>query len=147
MDRESFVAEILRNGSDDEAAVMGRIFDWADGHGLRDIWSLPSYGHGYYAVMQRIEWEPTPIGVRTSPPRLFIEGDKLRRHAPFNMERNWDQVLERLYAIPQVKRTEGKTYPNILLRDLQDQGTWSAFFGVVDEVIDRVRRAADRGLR
>ena len=97
--------------------------------------------------MQRIEWEPTPIGVRTSPPRLFIEGDKLRRHAPFNMERNWDQVLERLYAIPQVKRTEGKTYPNILLRDLQDQGTWSAFFGIVDEVIDRVRRAADRGLR
>jgi hypothetical protein len=128
--------------------VLGRVFAWADQHDLRDTWSPKSaQGEGWVPVMKRIEWEPTPIGIATTPPRLFVSGEGLRRHHPFRMDKRWQSVLDQLYAIPGVVETPKGLYPNILLRDLDDNAVWSPFFQVIEAVMAEVKRSSERNMR
>ena len=148
MDRSAFTELVREHGNEADVRVLGRTFAWSDEHDLRDTWEPKSaHGEGWVPVMRRIEWEPTPIGVGSTPPRLFVSGEVLRRHHPFRMEKRWQSVLDQLYAIPHVVETEKGFYPNILLRDLDDAAVWSPFFQVIEAMMAEVRRSSDRGIR
>jgi len=148
VNRAEYTELVREQGNEADVRVLGRIFAWADEHDLKETWEPKSaHGVGWVPVMKRIEWEPAPIGIASTPPRLFVSGEGLRRHHPFRMEQRWQSVLDQLYAIPHVVETPKGFYPNILLRDLDDRAVWSAFFGVIEALMAEVRRSADRGNR
>jgi hypothetical protein len=148
MSRERFLAEVARNGSVEEEAVMVRILDWVDAHGMRDYWQAKAsvHGEGYAPAVKGIEWEPIPFGIGSDPPRLFVSGENLRRHHPYKIEAKWQAVLEELYSIPGVVRTELGFYPNIRLRQLADDEAWIRVFSVIEGIVDSVRRSAALGI-
>jgi hypothetical protein len=148
MDRAAFTALVREQGNETDVRVLVRIFAWADQRDLKETWEPKSaHGVGWVPVMKRIEWEPTPIGIGSSPPRLFVSGEGLRRHHPFRMEPRWQSVLDQLYEIPGVVRTEKGFYPNILLRDLDHDSAWSSFFQVIEALMAEIRRSSERGIR
>jgi hypothetical protein len=148
MDREKFLELIRQHGEDADVEVMRRIFAWADERGMKETWEAGSvHGDGYVPVLKSIEWEPSLLGVATDPPRLFVTGEVLRRHHPFKIEKNWQDVLDRLYQIPNVVQTELGFYPNVLLRDLAKSGIWDRFFRVIDWIEAQVRRSVDLGIK
>ena len=148
VDRPAFTELVREQGDEADVRVLGRIFAWADQHELRDSWEPKSAeGDAWVPVMKRIEWEPTPFGIGSRPPRIYVRGEALRRHHPFRGEQRWQSVLDQLYEIPGVVQTEKGFYPNIRLRDLDDNAVWSPFFQVIESLMTEVRRSADRGIR
>ena len=73
-------------------------------------------------------------------------GDALKRQNPSNIEERYQELLDRLYEIPQVVQTPDSIYPHIALVDLADEETWDRFFGVMDWAVARITSAAQRGL-
>jgi hypothetical protein len=148
VDRAAFTELVREQGNEADVRVLGRIFAWSDQHGLRDTWEPKAVeGDAWVAVMKGIEWEPSPIGVGSSPPRLFVRGEGLRRHHPFRMDKRWQSALDQLYAIPGVVETPKGLSPNILLRDLDNNAVWSPFFQVIEAVMTEVRRSSERNMR
>jgi hypothetical protein len=80
-------------------------------------------------------------------PHAFLSGEVLYKHNPFQNDRDRADLIERLYAIPQVIRTELDVYPHIPLQALADEGTWDSFFDVMSWVLAKLRRAAELGLK
>jgi hypothetical protein len=147
VDRAAFTELVREQGDAADVRVMGRLFAWSDQHGLKDTWEPKSaHGEGWVPVMKRIDWEPTPIGVGTAPPRLFVPGEGLRSHHPFRADKRWQSVLDQLYAIPGVVKTEKGLYPNIRLRDLDDDQVWAPFVQVIEAMMAEVRRSSERGI-
>jgi len=148
VDRAAFMELVREQGDAADARVLGRVFVWADQHELRDTWEPKSaHGGSWLPVMKRVEWEPTPIGIESTPPRLFVSGERLRRHHPFRMDKRWQSVLDQLHEVRGVARTENDLSPNIRLRDLDDDAVWSPFFQVIEAVMAEVRRSSERGIR
>jgi hypothetical protein len=148
VDRATFTELIRQNGEPADVVVLGRIFAWASEHELKDTWESGSaHGDGWAPVMKHVEWEPVPFGIGTTPPRLFVSGENLRRHHPFRADQRWQSVLDQLYEIPAVVRTEQGYFPHIRLRDLEPEATWSAFTSVVEAMLAEVRRSSERGIR
>jgi len=117
VDRAAFLEEIREHGDEGDLAVAERIFDWAKQHRMRDSWHVRPSEHGevFTPILKGIEWEPVVIEVGSTPPRLFLSGLNLRRHYPFKVEAKWQEVLDRLYVIPQVVPTEQNFYPYVEL--------------------------------
>jgi hypothetical protein len=148
VNRAAFTELVREAGNEADVRVLGRIFVWSAQHDVKDTWQPKSaHGEAWVPVMKEIEWEPTPFGIGSSPPRLFVSGEGLRRHHPFRMDQRWQSLLDQLYGIPGVARTPKGDYPNILLRDLDDDEVWSSFFQVIEALIAEVRRSSERGIR
>ena len=73
-------------------------------------------------------------------------GDALRRQNSFSIQERYQELIDRLYAIPQGVQTPDSIYPHLSLVDLADDETWNRFFGVMEWVVARVTSAATRGL-
>ncbi len=137
------------HGNEPDVRVLARIFAWSDQHDLTDGWE-PSSAHddeAWVPVMRRIDRAPAPIRIGSSPPRLFLSVEELRRYHPFRMEQRWRSLVDQLDEIPNVVRTEPDLSPNILLRDLDDDRAWSPFFRVIDAMLTEVRRSDERNMR
>lgn len=79
--------------------------------------------------------------------RVSLSGEELYRNPPFNVSTKRSELIDRLYAIPQVVQTEKNTYPHIPLVALADSTTWDRYFGVVEWAIEQIKRSAARGLQ
>jgi hypothetical protein len=77
---------------------------------------------------------------------VWVTGEDLRRHNPFKIDAKWSLVVAQLYGVPGAVRTKTGTF-YVPLSGLSDGSSWTRFFGIVDSVIDEVRRAAERGLK
>lgn len=148
MDRSAFTELVGERGNKADVRVLARVFAWSDQHNLRDGWEpSPAHDEAWVPVMRSIDWEPTPIGIGSSPPRLFLAGEELRRHHPFRSEQRWQSLVEQLDEIPNVVRSDQGLSRNILLRDLEDDAAWSPFFRVIDAMMTEVRRSSERNMR
>ena len=133
----------------EQATVVDKIYAWVDAHGLRD--SIPKGGgvHGgqYFPFFRSEQWEVTPFGVTTDKGHVFVNREGLSRMPPFRIKKNADELLTRLYEIDQVVRTPKDVYPHLTLADLQDEDVWHAFFAVLEDAIEKLRRASEKGIR
>ena len=146
--REWFLKEVAVHGEEAVEATE-HIFEWASSQHLKDAWAAPHYewGRSYTPVIPEVEGETAPFSVAPKYGHVFMGGKEIRQRHPFTLKNRWDEVVARLYEIPEVVETEGGYYPHIGLNALSDSETWTAFFTVVDDVVGALRRSAERGIR
>jgi hypothetical protein len=145
--KKTFLDEVREAVGDDAAKVAARVFEWVPDHGLRDYFGgRNAHGLGYAPIIVGVEWRPAVFDVASTYGHIFLTGEELDRHAPFKIGTKYDELLRRLYEIPEVVRTEKGFYPHVPLAALADGPKWDAFFGVMEWAIGEIKRAAARGL-
>ena len=146
--KAAFLDEVRAEVGEEAAEVASRVFGWAADHDLRDYFAEPNvHGEQYWPVVKSIEWEPAPIVMSSKWGQVSLSGEELYRHSPFSVSTKKSSLIDRLYAIPEVVRTEKDTYPHVSLIALADATTWNGFFDVVQWATEEIRRAASRGTR
>jgi hypothetical protein len=75
MDRKNFLEAIAGSGSETDVAVMRRIFEWADEHGLQDTYGAERIRPPAYAPrVKGVEWDPIPFVVSADSPIGWVVG-------------------------------------------------------------------------
>jgi hypothetical protein len=145
--RADFLATLTTNAGEVDAQVARRIMAWADDRDLRETY-LPASAQGaaYSPVIRGTRMDVSPFNVASVDPDVSVAGEGLQRQTPFNIAATYQGLLDRLYAIPQVVKTPKSVFPHISLSALADDEVWDRFFDVMGSVVDRVKRAAARGL-
>lgn len=145
--RSEFLDVLRQNAGDEDVAVAERIVDWVQERGLRETY-VPAnvHGEGYCPVIPGSANDTYPFAIANGYPHVFVQGESLKKQNPFSFDEQYAELIERLYAIPQVVRTPDSIYPHLSLRALDDSATWDEFFGVMDWVVKRVKSAVSRGL-
>jgi hypothetical protein len=145
--RDDFLATLTTNAGEADAKVARRIMAWADDRDLRETY-LPAnvQGAAFSPVIRGTRMDVSPFNVASVDPDVYVAGEGLRRQNPFDIRANYQELLDKLYAIPQVVKTPKSVFPHIALADLADDDVWDRFFDVMGSVVDRVKRSAARGL-
>jgi hypothetical protein len=145
--RAQFLATLTTNAGEADAEVARRIMVWADDRDLRETY-LPANAQGgaFSPVIRGTRMDVSPFNIANVDPDVSVAGEGLQRQTPFNIAATYQGLLDRLYAIPQVVKTPKSVFPHISLTALADDEVWDRFFDVMGSVVDRVKRAAARGL-
>jgi hypothetical protein len=138
---EAWLARIRTTSGEADERAAREIVEWSERQGLVSTFTRPddkTEPERYLPLIALKRREVPVFGVMASKRRVFLAGPSLRETRPFSSMVGYDDLLDRVFAIPGMMTTPKEKYPNISLRELADPATWDeftrVFFGIIADV-------------
>lgn len=124
--------------------VGRQIVAWSEAQGMEGTFTAPedkALPERFLPFITSSRSRVAPFGVMAGTRRVFLGGRALREVRPYSTMVGYDDLLERVLAIPGMASTVKDEYPNISLEELGNQATWEHFTQVFEEIIAEIRSA------